>query len=101
MSDAFEALEDVYPSVVEVMDSKFDSHDFILKLAHMYQRLYVQALIEYADSDRPFQIVHGQIAQRLRKHADLVTYDGETDSKDIFKQKNSAAVWVNLTKANR
>ena len=40
----FDALEAAFPSIVVNMDDEFDSHDFILKLAHANQRLYVQAL---------------------------------------------------------
>jgi hypothetical protein len=89
----FEALENAYEEVIGFMPDTFDSHQFILKLAQEHQRLYVQALIEYAESERPFQIVHGQIAQRLRNFPHLVAYIGETTSEDIFLEKNSAAVW--------
>jgi hypothetical protein len=91
--DHFEALEAVYEQVIALMPETFDSHEFILKLAQEHQRLYVQALIEYADSDRPFQIAHGQIAKRLRNFPNLVAYVDETASEDIFLQKNSAALW--------
>ena len=89
----FEALEAVYEQVIALMPDTFDSHEFILKLAQEHQRLYVQALIEYADSDRPFQIVHGQNAKRLQNFPNLLTYVGEQNSKDIFLQVDSAAVW--------
>ena len=92
-AEHFEALEAVYEEVIDSMPATFDAHEFILKLAQRHQRLYVQALIEYADSDRPFQIVHGQIAQRLSNFPNLVSYIGERNSKDIFLQLNSASLW--------
>ena len=92
-AEHFEALEAVYEEVIASMPDTFDSHEFILKLAQEHQRLYVQALIEYADSERPFQIAHGQIAKRLRNFPNLVTYIGERNSNDIFLQNNSAAMW--------
>lgn len=92
-ADHFEALEAVYEEVIASMPDTFDSHEFILKLAQAHQRLYVHALIEYANSDRPFQIVHGQIARRLHNFSNLVTYIREHNSKDIFLQDNSAAIW--------
>lgn len=91
---SLDALEVLYPQVVASMEKDdFDSHEFILKLAHDHQRLYVKALAAYADTDRPFQIVHGEIAKRLLTHQDLVVKIGETISKDIFGQENSAAMW--------
>jgi hypothetical protein len=89
----FESLESVYEQVIALMPNKFDSHDFILKLAQKYQQLYVQALVEYAESERPFQAIHGQIAMRLLKFPNLVTRVGEHISKDIFLQDSSATLW--------
>ena len=53
-----DALEQVFPEVVEKMSDYFDSHDFILKLAQAHQRLYVAALAAYVGKEYPFQIVH-------------------------------------------
>ena len=92
-ASALESLETVYEKVIALMPNKFDSHEFILKLAQEHQRLYVQALVEYAESERPFQIVHGQIAMRLIKYPDLVAKVGEHISKDIFLQENTATMW--------
>jgi hypothetical protein len=89
----FESLEACYEQVIALMPNKFDSHEFILKLAQEHQRLYVQALVEYAESERPFQIVHGQIAMRLIKYPNLVTRVGEHISKDIFLRENTATLW--------
>jgi hypothetical protein len=93
MSADFQSLEYVYEEVIALMPNKFDSHQFILKLAQMHQRLYVQALVEYAESERPFQIVHGQIAMRLLKFPNLITRVGEHISQDIFLQENTATLW--------
>ena len=87
------ALEKVFPEIIDKMNDYFDSHDFILKLAQAHQRLYVAALAAYVDKEYPFQIVHSEIARRLLNHPDLVTKVGEHSSRDIFGQKNAAAVW--------
>ena len=90
---ALDSLETVFPEVIALMESEFDSHQFILALAQAHQRLYVAALSGYADTDRPFQIVHGELAKRLYNFPNLVTKVGEHYSEDIFRQANSAAVW--------
>jgi len=90
----FEALEDVYPQVIEQMKNEFDSHDFILNLAHRYQKLYVQALIEYADKNQPFQSVHKEIAKRLKKFPQLVSNTGQKrNSENIFRVNSRAEIW--------
>ena len=89
-----DALENVFREVVKAMEKdEFDSHEFILRLAHDHQRLYVNALAAYADTDRPFQVVHGEIAKRLLNYGDLVVKTGEAISKDIFGQSDSCATW--------
>ena len=90
---ALEELEEKFPEILRLMPDEFDSHDFFLKLAHEYQNLYVRALIEYADNDQPFKIVHGQLAQRLLNFPKLVAKAGTRNSEDIFRQIESATVW--------
>jgi len=92
-----EALEEKFSEVAAKMDRYFNSHDFILKLAQMHQRLYVAALAAYLDKEYPFQIVHGEIARRLLSHPELAVKIGEDTSEDIFRQKNSATVWRRAT----
>jgi hypothetical protein len=60
----FEELEEKYPEIIKLMPDKFNSHDFIKKLAQKYQKLYVQALSEYANDEKPFQSVHKVIAKK-------------------------------------
>jgi hypothetical protein len=92
-TNAYEAIEEIYPRIVKLMDDEFDSHEFILMLAQKYQKLYVQALYEHRDQNRPFHIVHMAIAKRLKKRGDLVQHVDNRSSKDIFGQENQVAVW--------
>ena len=48
-TNAYEAIEEIYPRIVKLMDDEFDSHEFILMLAQKYQKLYVQALYDHRD----------------------------------------------------
>src|SRR5688500_16743530 len=92
--EAFEKLEELFPRIVSLITKdKFDSHDFILKLAQKHQKLYVQLLFVYKDNNQPFQSVHKEIAKRLKKRDDLVEHIGNQPSKNIFGLKNKVAVW--------
>lgn len=97
-ANEFESLESVYIQVIDRMPSRFDSHEFIIKIAQEYQRLYVRALIEHADKEKPFQIVHSQIAMRLLKYPNLISRVGEHISRDIFLQENIATLWQKVGK---
>lgn len=81
-----------YPEILNMMPDEFDSHQFILMLAHKHQPEYVRALYACQDvKDRaPFREVHKQISQSLRDYAD---YDGEGYSDDIFRVRQSNARW--------
>jgi hypothetical protein len=92
--EAFERLEGLFPKIVNLMsEDEFDSHDFILKLAQKYQKLYVQLLYVYKDNNQPFQSVHKEIAKRLKKHEGLVEHMGNHSSPNIFGLENNCAVW--------
>ena len=90
----FTALENEYQQVVDVMPDPFTSHEFILELARRHQRLYIDSLYTYRNTlnpaDSPFQVVHGQLAERLRGFADYVDHVSSTD---IFGKSNTCARW--------
>lgn len=81
-----------YPEILDLMDNEFDSHEFILKLAHKRQPEYVRALhaCQNVKDRAPFREVHKQISQSLHDYA---TYIGDKNSKDIWGSMQSNAVW--------
>ncbi len=95
----FSKLFDLYPKIIREMDDRFDSHEFIIKLAIDYQRDYVEALYSYRKSKyrskfAPFKVVHGILAKRLTSHQDLIDRIlPDKDSMDIFGNKDSASRW--------
>ncbi|MBL6960648.1 MAG: hypothetical protein ISR59_06025 [Anaerolineales bacterium] len=95
---AIEELEEKYPEIIDMMSPKFNSHEFILKLAQQYQQLYIQALNMYPSSNQPFQTVHAQIAKKLKKRDDLVKHIRDKPSPNIFGLMNETAVWQKIEK---
>jgi hypothetical protein len=92
--DPFEELEKHYPAIIAEMPERFNSHEFILKLAYEHQRLYVKVLAAYADADGlPFMVVHGQLAKKLTEYPDLIRRVGEEPSHDIFGHSQTATLW--------
>ena len=98
MTTGFASLEAVYEKVIALMPNKFDSNDFILKLAQEYQQLYVQALGEHVDSERPFQSLRNQVAMRLLKFPDHVASIGEHISRDFLQQESTVTLWQKVGK---
>jgi len=97
-TDAYKALEEVYPKIVRMMNDEFDSHQFILALAHKYQKLYIHALYEHRSQNRPFHRVHMAIAKRLKKRRDLVEQIDSKPSPNIFGEPSKVAIWRKVKK---
>ena len=93
---AIEELEDVYPDVIAQMGEKFDSHEFLLKLAQGHQQLYAQAVGEYSSDDKPFRTVQGLLIKGLLNFPSLVKRTGVRLGKDLFQQDDPAITWMKL-----
>jgi hypothetical protein len=90
--DAFNNLAAFIPEIVAAMPKDtFNSHEFILMLAHKHQQEYIEALYPYREAN-PFQKLHKAIAQRLG-NSELVNNLGEVNSEDIFGNKQTATQW--------
>jgi len=95
----FAPLHEQYPAVIDQMPQEFTSHEFILRLAQQYQRLYVDALHSYRDTTRlgtpaPFMNVHRELSKGLRSFPELVTHIADdAPSTDIFDMSQSCARW--------
>jgi uncharacterized protein (DUF2225 family) len=95
----FDKLEEIYPNIIAMMpDEQFNTHEFMLKLVQEYQELYVQALIEYSQNDQPSLMVIGQIAKRLKKRDDLVTYIRSDIIENVFEHNHDFEVWQKAQK---
>lgn len=95
----YEELAAFYPQIIAGMPQRFNSHEFILALAHQHQHLYIKALAQYADDphSNPFQATHSVLARMLKQFPNLVYYVGqEPNSRDIFGNTSDAALWVKL-----
>ena len=64
-----------------------------LVFRQMKEKLYIQALYEHRNQNRPFHRVHMAIAKRLKRRVDLVKHVRDRSSKNIFGLKNNNAVW--------
>jgi hypothetical protein len=90
-------LRQHYPTVIDMMDAEFSSHQFILRLAQYDQPRYVAALAAYCDGETPFKIVHQQLSAMLEEFPQLVLdNDWDEDSRDIFGNPNRCRRWLKV-----
>ena len=72
--------------------TEFDSHGIILRLAHQYQREYVDAL-SAAPGESPFRNLHAMLGRRIKQVCERLGYTGEAFcSPDIFRQESSNCI---------
>jgi len=86
-------IQQCYLEIIDVMPKRFNSHEFILELAHRYQGLYIKVLAQYVDSPSPFMSAHGQLAKRLNNFDQIkqLAYESSTN---IFGGTSDAMVWT-------
>ena len=93
-----DALERHFEAVVGVMDTRFTSHEFFLRLAHDHQNDYVAGLAAYSDSGNPFRELHHALVRRLKGlEGKLITLRKENyPSRDIFGTPSHSGLWKKL-----
>lgn len=90
----FSQLLDHYPATIAQMPGRrFNSHDFILRLAQSHQADYIEALHAYRRRPDPFRTLHGQLSKLLRQFPLLVRYIGIVPDADIFGKPGRCASW--------
>ena len=99
----FSRLYAKYPAIIAQMPAVFDSHQFILELAHHNQIEYIKALYAYRgalhnETPAPFQVVHRILSARLNHFSELVKpVRAHKTSRDIFGNTNTCSEWRKLS----
>ena len=78
--------------IITLMPKKFDSHQFILKLAELNQAEYIRSLHAYVNTDAPFRTLHAHISKTLKQDPNL-THAGFHNSPNIFGITGENALW--------
>ena len=93
-----DTLEQHFEAVIRVMDVRFTSHAFLLRLAHDHQGDYVAALAAFAGGGSPFRDLHHALIRRLKGlEGKLITLRKESyPSTDIFGTPSHSGLWRKL-----
>ena len=92
-SPEFEALLAHYQEIIDRMPDEFTSHEFILALAHDYQREYIALLYTYRTHETPFMVCHLKIAKGLNRFREQLAKLKQVPSTDIFGTHRYARKW--------
>ncbi len=93
-----DALEKYFEETIKVMDIRFTSHEFFLRLAHDHQSEYVAGLAAYAEGGFPFKDLHHALVKRLKRHEGrlIKLREDSYPSKDIFGTPSHSGLWRKL-----
>lgn len=93
-----DALEQYFEEVIRVMDIRFTSHEFFLRLAHNHQREYVAGLSAFAGAGYPFRDLHHALSKRLKRleGKGLTLRKESYPSRDIFGTPSHSGLWKKL-----
>jgi len=92
VKDVFQLTTEVIQNVVDMMESNFDSHAFILRLLRESPSVYGQLLIKHNN----VTTAHAEISNFLRnlaKELGIKEKEHESESVDIFGIINPCALW--------
>lgn len=97
-SPELDALERHFEDVIQVLDTRFTSHEFFQRLAHDNQCEYVAALAAYCEGGNPFRNLHHALVERLKKkEGKLITLrKASYPSRDIFGTPSHSGLWKKL-----
>ncbi|RJR31556.1 MAG: hypothetical protein C4574_01005 [Candidatus Latescibacterota bacterium] len=57
--------DDVFETVIDHLEPRFDSHDFIFEMMRRFPREYTHSLYECRRSKDPIQTLHAKIGRKL------------------------------------
>jgi hypothetical protein len=98
----FKPLYGKYTEIIAEMPMVFTAHEFILRLAHQNQKLYIEALYAYrevphTDLPAPFLNVHRILTTQLHAYPELVEQVRKhAPSRNIFGESIACTEWKKL-----
>ena len=84
--------DDEYQQAIDALPDEFTSHEFILRLAWMFQQTYISFLYDYREYADPFRVAHSRLAARLNEWETLEAI-GQVVDEDIFRHPNGNVQW--------
>jgi hypothetical protein len=75
--------EDVFETIIEHLEDRFDSHDFIFEMMRRFPREYTSSLYECRRSKDPIQTLHAKIGRKLLEFRDLIRKVERKSSRNV------------------
>lgn len=85
--------DNVFETVLENMEERFDSHDFIFEMMRRFPREYTSALYECRRSKDPIQTLHQKIGRKLLEFEDRLRKTRRQSSRNVRGLPSDNQYW--------
>jgi hypothetical protein len=75
--------DEVFDAIINKMNDRFDSHDFIFEMMRHFPRQYTHALYECRRSKDPIQTLHGMIGRKLLEYSGTIRKTRRKASRNV------------------
>ena len=86
--------DDVFETILEKLDDKFESHDFIFEMMRRFPREYTQALYECRRSKDPIQTLHQKIGRKLLEFHPRIQKIRRISSRNVRGLSSTNQLWA-------
>lgn len=88
----------VFDTVIDNLEDKFDSHDFIFEMMRRFPREYTNALYECRRAKDPIQTLHGMIGRKLLEFKDRIRKTKRKASRNVRGLPSENQHWEKITR---
>ena len=87
-------VDTVFETVLEKMNDRFDSHDFIFEMMRSFPREYTAALYQCRRSKDPIQTLHSKIGRKLLDFDDRIRKSSRKSSRNTRGLPSANQFWL-------
>jgi len=85
--------DNLFEDVLEHMEERFDSHDFIFEMMRRFPRQYTHALYECRRSKDPIQTLHAKIGRKLLEYGGRLRKTRRKSSRNVRGLPSANQYW--------
>ncbi len=93
--------DDVFETVLDKMEDRFDSHDFIFEMMRHFPRQYTNALYECRRSKDPIQTLHAKIGRKLLEFGGSIVKTRRSSSRNTRGLPSTNQHWEKRNPAEK
>ena len=90
--------DELLETIIDKMDDRFDSHDFIFEMMRRFPRQYTNALYECRRSKDPIQTLHAKIGRKLLDFDVKIRKTRRKTSRNIRGLSSENLYWEKIQK---